>query len=151
MDEFLIEISIPTDNDGYVLLQCPKCGERFKLTPSDIQSDDVKDIYCPLCGLTSDNYLTDDVIELAQVKAMNQFMGNLHREMKKLERRTKDSFVQFKAGKFQEEEEVEVYSTIEAMDIVKLDCCEKTVKMRTLLKYSGYYCPFCGGIEDGNN
>ena len=151
MGDISFEISIPTDDEGYVLLQCPKCGEKFKLTPSDIQNDDVKDIHCPLCGLISDNYLTEDVIELARVKAVNQLMGSIHSEMKKLERKTKNSFVQFKAGRFKEEEEIEIFSTIEAMDIVTLDCCGKTVKIRNLLKYSGYYCPFCGGIKDGNN
>lgn len=29
----------------------------------DIQSDEVIDIHCPLCGLISDNYFTEDVIE----------------------------------------------------------------------------------------
>lgn len=151
MEDISFEITIPTDDDGYVLLQCPKCGEKFKLTPSDIKSEDVKDIYCPLCGLTSENFLPDDVVELAQVKAINQFMGSLHNEMKKLERKTKNSAVQIKAGKYKEEEEVRLHSTIDSMEIAELDCCDKTVKVRNLLKYSGYYCPFCGGIKDGDN
>ena len=46
-----MEISIPADDEGYVLLRCPKCGEKFKLAPTDIESDEVEDIYCPLCGL----------------------------------------------------------------------------------------------------
>ena len=79
-----MEISIPADDAGYVLLQCPKCGEKFKLTPTDIESDEVEDIYCPLCGLTSESFWTDDVFELAQAKMLNQFMGNLQKELKAL-------------------------------------------------------------------
>lgn len=65
MEDFSFEISIPCDDDGFVLLQCPKCGEFFKLRPSDIESDEVLDIYCPLCGLSSEEYFTQDVIDLA--------------------------------------------------------------------------------------
>ena len=37
-DDFSMSIPIPTDDDGYVLLQCPNCGTYFKATPSDIVS-----------------------------------------------------------------------------------------------------------------
>lgn len=151
MDEFSIEVSIPTDDDGFVLLKCPKCGEEFKLIPSDVECDEVKDIYCPLCGLISDNYITDDIIELAQAKAVNQLLGGFYDEMKKLERQTKNSMVQFKAGKFEKEEEIPIKSTIDPMEMVDFDCCNKTAKIGHLLHYSGCYCPFCGGYKDGDN
>ena len=38
-DEFTMSISIPTDDDGYVLLQCPNCGKRHDF-------DYPKCIYC---------------------------------------------------------------------------------------------------------
>lgn len=150
MDKFSIEVSIPTDDEGYILFKCPKCGEGFKLIPSDMESDEVKDIYCPLCGLISDNYITDDVIELAQAKAVNQVLGGFYDEMKELERQTKNSMVQFKAGKFEEEEEIPIKSSIDSMEVVDFDCCNKTAKIRYLLNYSGCYCPFCGGYKDGD-
>lgn len=83
MDNFTIKISIPTDDDGFVLLKCPKCGEYFKLPPSDIKSEDVFNIYCPLCGLISDNYLTEDVIELAQAKALNHVLEDCYEKTEK--------------------------------------------------------------------
>ena len=48
------EIAIPADNDGFALLQCNLCGEFFKLKPSDVQSDEVLNIWCPVCGLISE-------------------------------------------------------------------------------------------------
>ena len=151
MDDFLVEISIPADDDGYILLQCPKCGEKFKLTSEDIQSEEVIDIYCPLCGLTSENFFTEDIVELAQEKTMNQVMKNLFNDMKDIERQTKNSCVKFKAGKYKEEYEKELFSTIDNMDVVNLECCNKTAKIRGLLKYSGYYCPYCGGKCNEDN
>ena len=135
MDEFTIKISIPTDDDGFVLLQCPKCGEYFKLPPNDIESDDVVDIYCPLCGLVSDTYITEDVIELAKAKALNKVLGDFYDEMKKLERKTRNSIIQVKANKPQKEEEIPIKSTIDSMEIVDFECCNRQGKIRHLLNY----------------
>ena len=151
MDDFSISISIPTDDDGFVLLKCPKCGEFFKLPPSDIESDEVIDIHCPLCGMVSDNYITDDVIELAEKKALNQIMGNFYTEMKKLERNNRNSFIKFKTTKPTEEEEIPIRSTINSLEVVNFECCDRQAKIRYLLNYCGCYCPYCGGQKDGNN
>lgn len=99
MNEFTINISIPTDDDGFVLLKCSKCEEYFKLPPGDIESDGVIDIHCPLCGLISDTYITEDVIELAKAKALNKVLSNFCDEMKKIGKKTKNSIVQIKANK----------------------------------------------------
>ncbi len=72
--EFSIEI--PSDDDGYVFFLCPKCSEFFKITPDDYYDDEVLEIHCPACGLTSENFLTDDVIELALEKTQN-YMNDL--------------------------------------------------------------------------
>lgn len=44
-DDIHMEISIPADNDGYILLQCPNCGTFFKATPSDIEDDGVLELF----------------------------------------------------------------------------------------------------------
>lgn len=151
MDDFTIEMSIPTDDDGFVLLKCPKCGEYFKLPPVDIQSDEVLDIHCPQCGLVSENYLTEDVIELAQAKAINYLMEDFYGEIKKLERETHNSLVKIKANKPTKEEEIPIKSTIDSMEIVDFECCKRQGKVRHLLNFCGCYCPYCGGQKDGSN
>ena len=151
MDDFYIDVSIPADDEGFVLLRCPKCGEYFKLSPDDIESDGVFDIYCPLCGLISENYLTDDVVELAQAKALNYLLGDFYHEMKKLERKSHNSIVKIKANKPKKEEESLIMSTIDSMDIVDFECCKRQAKIRYLLNYCGCYCPYCGGQKDGSN
>ena len=52
-NEINMTISIPTDDEGYVLLQCEHCGTYFKATPSDLKDDGVLHIFCPSCGLIS--------------------------------------------------------------------------------------------------
>ena len=98
-DEIHMEISIPTDDDGYVLLQCEHCGSYFKATPSDIEDDGVLEIFCPSCGLVSENYATENVIELALAMAQNVAMDMVYDAFKKMERQFRNSPITFKAGK----------------------------------------------------
>lgn len=145
-DEFHMTISIPVDDDGYSLLKCEHCGTFFKATPSDIKDDGVLHIFCPSCGLTSENYLTDDVIELALKMTKNVVNDMIYDMFKDLERQTKrNSLVKFKAGKRpQHEAEDPIRSGIEALEITTFPCCGRTAKIKPLLRMTGAYCPLCG-------
>lgn len=145
-DEFHMTISIPVDDDGYILLKCEQCGTFFKATPSDIKDDGVLHIFCPSCGLTSENYLTDDVIELALKMTKNVVNDMIYDMFKDLERQTKrNSLVKFKAGKRpQHEAEDPIRSGIEALEITTFPCCGRTAKIKPLLRMTGAYCPLCG-------
>ena len=65
-DTIKFEIEIPSDNEGFVLLKCEFCGGLFKLKPEDFESESIFNIYCPNCGLTCEDYITEDVLELSQ-------------------------------------------------------------------------------------
>lgn len=71
-DDFRMTISIPADDDGYVLLKCPNCGTYFKVMPADIEDDGILEIFCPSCGLVGNDYITDDVLELALAMTENK-------------------------------------------------------------------------------
>ena len=147
-DDFTFEINIPSDDDGYILLQCEHCGTFFKIPAGDMENDALLELYCPGCGLVSKSYLTKDVIELAQAMAQNYAMDMLYDAFKDLEKKTKRGIVQFKAGKPpKHEHENLIRSGIEALDITSFRCCKKNVKIKPLLKMTGCYCPFCGVKE----
>ncbi len=74
MEEARFGIRMPCDDDDFILLRCPHCGELFKLTAEDIESDETLDIYCPSCGLCANNFLTQNVIDLALAKTSNYAM-----------------------------------------------------------------------------
>lgn len=88
-DEINMTISIPTDDEGYVLLQCEHCGIYFKVTPTDLKDDGVLHIFCPSCGLISENYVTEDVLELAMKMVANAVNDMIYNEFKKMERYSK--------------------------------------------------------------
>ena len=145
-DEFHMTISIPTDDEGYILLRCEHCGTFFKATPSDIEKDGVLHLFCPSCGLTSENYVTEDVIELAMKMAKNKVNDMLYDMFKDLERHNRrNSIIKFKAGnRPKHEAEEPIRSSIEALEITTFQCCRRTAKIKPLLKMTGAYCPFCG-------
>ena len=145
-DEFHMTISIPADDEGYILLQCEHCGTFFKATPSDIEDDGVLHLFCPSCGLSSENYVTEDVMELATKMAQNKFNDMIYDMFKNLERHNRrNSMIKFKAGKRPKHEAEEpIRSSIEALEIISFPCCRRTAKIKPLLKMTGAYCPFCG-------
>lgn len=144
-NEFQMEIPIPTDDAGYVLLQCPNCGIFFKATPSDLEDDGVLEIFCPSCGLTSDCYITEDVMELAMAMMKNNAMNSIYGELKKMERQSQNGLITFKAGKQPKHDpENPIHSGIEALEITTFLCCNRTAKIKPMLKITGCYCPFCG-------
>ena len=145
MSELIGVISIPSDEDGFVLMQCPLCGEFFKLRTEDIEAEDVIEIWCPCCGLKSETYFTKDVIELALKKTENYAMDRIYDEFKTLERKTRHSIVSFKAGKKpSHREEYPIRNGIENMDITLYPCCNRKAKTKAMYKICGSYCPFCG-------
>ena len=82
------EIRIPCDNDGFILLRCPHCDELFKLTAENIESDETLDIYCPSCGLCANNFLTQNVIDLALAKTSNYAMYVIAQQLQSFAKKT---------------------------------------------------------------
>ncbi len=144
-DDFQMSISIPCDDDGYIILQCEHCGNLFKATATDLESDEILHIFCPSCGLISEHYLTEDVINLALNKASNYAQDLIYNAFKDLERHNKKGSVTFKAGpKPKHEPEDPIRSGIEALQITHFPCCSRSAKIKPLLRMTGCYCPFCG-------
>ena len=146
-DEVTFSISIPSDEDGFVLLQCEHCGDYFKCTPADIESEEILNIFCPSCGLISDSYITDDVRELANTIANNYANDLIYDVMKKMERECSSSILKIKAGKKpKHERENPIYSSIDDLVERYFACCNRSAKINPLLKMSASHCPFCGVI-----
>ncbi|BCJ99936.1 TFIIB-type zinc ribbon-containing protein [Anaerocolumna chitinilytica] len=146
------EIRIPCDSEGFILLKCPICGALFKLDANVLDDDSIFDIYCPECGLVSDSYITEDVLELALIMAGNYLDDMMMNEFRKLERDTRNSPLKFKVtGNLQKEKEHPIKLTVEALERKVYRCCKKEAKIKPIIKMSGSYCPYCGvqdyGIE----
>lgn len=151
MSYIVKEISIPADNDGFVLLQCQLCGEYFKLTPNDINDDSNLEIWCPNCGLKSKRYITEDVIRLALKLAKNLLVDEINNMTKALSSSLNRGTIKFKSGKSLGREAIDpIQAKIENLEIADYKCCHGRAKISPNLKFEGGYCPFCGEVNDGN-
>lgn len=142
-------ISIPADNDGYVLMKCPQCGELFRLKVRDIHDEGVLNIHCPACGFASysrSDFITDDVRKYAETVASNYAGELVNSMMKDLEKSLKgNKFVKVKSTSIIKEETPTPIRSV--IDTLKPSCCSycgKYSKIRPLLRNSAYTCPLCG-------
>ena len=117
----------------------------FQAEPERLRVGDVLEVCCPACGITSDNYLTQDVIDLTMAICKNQAFDAIHKEMKKFERRTKGKAVSFKADKqLRPDDEPVLQPSIDTFAITTCKHCGKQSKVSRLLSMSMYVCPLCG-------
>ena len=146
MSEMRLSFRIPTDHDGYILLQCHRCGEYFKIPSEHFKDETILELRCPACGMVSDNFLTDETMELTQTMAENVMVDIINEEMKNLEKQFRNSKdISFKRGKeLRRQYETPVRAGVDSLTKTDCRCCMRKAKVKPLLKIAGCYCPFCG-------
>ena len=139
-------ISIPTDEDGFALMQCHHCGGCFKVDADDYRADDVYELWCPNCGLIGETCLPDEVLELAQAMASNRFMGQVENKLKQIGcSSSKSPFLTFKiTSSSVREREGNLMPSVDAYESVTCKRCGRITKARPLNAYTGSFCAFCG-------
>lgn len=144
-----MEIEIPVDENGFVLLQCHLCGEYFKLTAKDIKDESNINIWCPYCGLNGKSYFSEEVLDIALKKAKNAMDEMIYNAFKDIEKKMKhNKFINFKAGKKPTQEVISpIKVKIDKLEQKKYKCCNKVAKIKPLSIECGSYCPICGGID----
>lgn len=141
-------IAIPSDEDGFVLLQCHICGEYFKVLAKDVNDDGNINIWCPYCGLNGKQYAPKEAIDIGLKIAQNEINELLYKTFKDLEKRTKNGIVQFKSGKKPQEEIITpIKVRINNLELIQYRCCKSVAKLYPISKMCGSYCPLCGGIN----
>ena len=147
MNEVSFSISIPTDSEGFITLQCPFCNDKFKLKASDFEREDIFELFCPYCGLKDEasSYIKDEVKEQAQVLAVNYAKSHIHKLFQNFEKTSRgNKSVSFKAGKIPKMEDEKVLFESEGFERIDLKCCDISVKTNFLNQEFGVYCPCCG-------
>ncbi len=148
MADEIFNVNIPSDSEGYVVFQCPYCGDRFKLLINEIDSDDVIMIFCPYCGLQGEplQFISDEVKENVNIMLeirMKELMNDFGKDLEKMFKN--NDFISFKTDKkFKLEKEKLLFETDPNLTEMELQCCNKNVKVRALNKDIGTYCPYCG-------
>lgn len=150
--EISVSIPIPVDDDGYVLLKCPLCGEKFMLTVDDIEDESQLEIWCPKCGVVSNSYFTDELMDRAYKITENCAKDILNEFQEKITKSFKgNSCFEIKGGEKLKKEAVDpIIPEINTLSKKYYCCCKKTAKIDELSQLNGGYCLFCGEINNGN-
>lgn len=141
MEEARFGIRMPCDDDDFILLRCPHCGELFKLTTEDIESDETLDIYCPSCGLCANNFLTQNVIDLALAKTSNYAMYAIAQQLQAFAKKNSNGLVRFEVkANHEREPEPPIRAAIEALQISTCHDCGREAKVSPAIAMSAYTC-----------
>lgn len=135
-----MELSFPTDSDGFFSRECPSCNRYFKVIIGEGSDEPIS--ACPHCGHRGhDCWHTPEQIEYAKAVAMSTVVAP---EIDKLNRQLTGAASRFL--------KVSVKNPIsrpppppmefdEAYDIVRFRCCNETVKLHRL---ETNFCIICG-------
>ena len=123
------KVKLPTDEDGFIGRECPKCNRYFKVKVGTGLNTSI--CHCPYCGYTAEYsaFITKDQIEYAKSIALREVeelliepgLRRLEQSFKELEKSTNGGFIQIKVNiphstikfplKYYQEKEVETYVT----------------------------------------
>ena len=135
-----MEVSFPTDADGFLSQECPSCEQRFKVLFGEGSEEPIG--YCPYCGHHGHQcWYTSEQVNYLQAVAVSTTVAP---ELKKLERQLKSASTGFlKIGT-----NVDIakpgappMESDDPFDIVRFPCCNETVKVNRI---SRLFCIICG-------
>lgn len=99
--------------------------------------------------MVSSSYLTDDVNDLVDTKVKNYVNDIIDDFINKIERTSNKNIIIKGTKKTKKEYEKPIRPIIDTLEIARFDCCNRSAKIKPLLKFTGCYCPFCGVKNDG--
>lgn len=143
-DEFRMNVSLPTDEEGYLGRECPQCGSYFKLILGTGLKG-ITDTICPYCGHKADGseFSTDDQIEYAQSVTLRTFVDNYFQSLKRLEdiRPMQPNFLNIKV-RVTEGDPIPIAHYTEKDLETKLVCTHCTLAYAVYSVFA--FCPDCG-------
>lgn len=139
-----MQISFPTDADGYLSQECPSCEQRFKVLFGEGSKEPIS--FCPYCGNKGrDCWYTKDQVEYINAAATDVV---LRPELMRLEREMKKA----SSGLLNIDMKTEIpeagsppMETDEMLDILHFPCCNETVKLK---RHDRHFCIICGKEMD---
>ena len=135
-----MEISFPTDTDGFLSQECPSCNQRFNVIFGQGSEEPIS--FCPYCGYNGqDCWFTQDQVDYVQAMAVDTVLAP---ELRKFEQRLKGT----SKGLFEldiksnlPKPSVAPMETDDPFDILHFPCCKETVKVD---KQQKHFCLICG-------
>ena len=147
MNEERITLPVPSDSEGFVSFDCPLCGFRFKLNAQEVQEAPESQLYCPYCGIPSDqvSFISQDVIEAGVRRLEDLVRQRINAYANRLARSSRGSrAIEFKPGRPLPPVPEKPLVEDESLVAIEFPCCSKHVKTFQSKETAPVYCPYCG-------
>ena len=139
-----IEVSFPTDSDGFLSQECPSCVQRFKVLFGQGSEEPIS--FCPYCGYNDQGcWSTQEQNSHMQEVALDVLVAP---ELKKLDRELKresDGLFSVNIESDLPKPSAPPMETDEPFDILHFPCCQETVKLN---RQQSHFCIICGTEVD---
>ena len=145
-----IKISIPTDEDGFIEMECDYCNNRFMLHESVYSDDANLHFFCPICGLPNGigTFYCQEVLEAVRRKATNMMFGQIQKQLGPTIRKiNRGGLFKMSLNVPKQIPEKELYAPVKEYTLSHQDCCGIDVKTMEFDVQIGLYCPICGGSK----
>jgi len=135
-----LQVSFPTDSDGFLSQECPSCEQRFKVLFGHGSEEPIS--YCPYCGYNGRQcWYTQEQVAYIQAVAANMVLAP---ELKNLERQLEGAskgFLKVDVKSNFSKPSPPPIETDDAFDILHFPCCNETVKAT---RHNRHFCIICG-------
>ncbi len=139
------KISLQSDENGLVTLQCDRCKSRFKIDCAYLNDELEGEICCPICGIDNElnTYYPEEVIEEARKIALMEAEKIIQKAFKGLN----SKHIKVKTNPINRVDSDLVFKNKDYdMQIMTVHCCEKQIGLTAADVAAGFYCPYCGRI-----
>lgn len=150
MGDVTFEISIPLDEEGFIEMECDFCKNRFMLHQDVYKSEDNINFFCPVCGLPNriNTFYCPEVLDKAKQKALNYMYDEIERQLgTSIRKLNRSGIIKVTMDIPRHEIERELFTPSENYETAHCQCCDIDVKVHTIDKEIGVYCPICGGTR----
>jgi hypothetical protein len=135
-----MNVSFPTDSDGYLSQECPSCEQQFKVCFGEGSEEPIS--FCPYCGHKGhDCWYTQEQAEHIQAVTFDVVLGP---ELKKLEQTIKQAssgFLKINMKAELPQTGASPMETDDALLLIRFPCCNETIKV---VQHDKHFCIICG-------
>lgn len=139
------KITLQSDENGFVTLQCDRCKSRFKVDCAFLNDELQGEICCPICGISNElnTYYPEEVIEGAEKIAIMEAEEMIKNAFKSLN----SKYLKVKISPTNRVDTDLVFKNKDYdMQELVVHCCEKKMALSPVDMAAGFYCPYCGRI-----
>lgn len=138
-------MTLQSDENGLVTLQCDRCKSRFKMECDYLNNELEGDICCPICGISNsaNSFLPEEVIEEAKRVTIMEAEDIAQKIFKGINSKN----IKVKTAPVAKHDRHLVFKNNDYdMQVVTVQCCQKEIALMPRDLSAGYYCPYCGRI-----